>query len=398
MSFFAKEDPYRLCDSVSRQVDKAFTLDIKNVPVNIAGIDFKGTRSESSKHTVFYPKVRQYEGGLFLPYLHKFHIPSNLLYEHVAYDSKLNPIILTNHLKPTAIGYKDHPLLPVYPFKSYKPVQKMKGDFYYMGLMNPHYGHLILESLSRYWAALKQPLLIDKATKFVFHIVGAHKDGALDYLFSGFRLPYLSALGITRDNIIIVDKPMEFERITVPQAPVAISDGDCFSSQEVVSFWRFLNEKLASAYNCSSGVGPNKIYLSRRSVKNPIQGRTLLNETEVESFFEGAGFTIVAPEELDSIEQKHFILNHARYIASHPGSGLLNSIFMKPGAHVLGLSCKPVLKYNPGLNHQIHMDIACNHKTFYYLSKLHSTNEDNLTWSVSINDIEQSLYKSDYLK
>ena len=352
----------------------------------LSDTDLTDTRMYNSTCTLFDSQYAIYNNALLLPYSENVHIPQDRFFEHWAYDEHLNPITMANHYKPVLKGYRDHSMIPHYPFKQQVHKSVEQGPHYYMGLLNPHYGHFIQEAITRFWLALEKPNFITNNTKFVFHVFDNAGSNLLDTLFASGLGAFFEALGIKKQNILLVQKPMLIQQLIVPETAIAISDGDCFMSDGARKVWMHVNQQMSE----TTSIAPSKIYLSRAAVKRPIQGRVLVNEQEVEQYFKQQGFKIVIPEQLTQHEMQS-VLSNARVIVGNPGSGLQNSFFIPKPISTLGLTCKPIIQINPGLNHQIHTDIVCGHKTYGYCSDDYEVGNNFIHWKIDVNDLHQRL-------
>ncbi|MBB1304066.1 DUF563 domain-containing protein [Pseudoalteromonas sp. SR43-5] len=375
---------------ISTRLD--YSLALKNHINFICGSDISETRLYNSQFTKFSPTYCIEENPLFLPYKETHHIPKSYFFEHWAYDKHLNPILIADHYKPVLKGYKDHSELPVYPFKAVFPSEHMKGNYYYMGMLNPHYGHFIQEGVTRFWLALKKPSLVNKNTKFVYHVFENFNEQQKNAFLNSNMMQYLAVLGINSDNIVFIKKPTTFEHIIIPESGISISDGNCYLTDEARLVWLHLNKMMAGYENKNSIVSSKRVYLSRRAVKAPIQGRILLNEDEVESYFRSIGFEIIVPEDLSQIDMQK-ALSTTNFIAGSPGSGLQNSFFIPNPAKTLGITCLPIMKINPGINHQVNTDLICGHKTYGYNTSTNNIFQKNnsIEWKVSINNLDKCL-------
>ena len=371
-------------DCVGRVVSPRFELNAKNF-IQYQGQDISDTRMMNSVFTCINPRYEILNDVLFLPYAENYHIPSSGFFEHWAYDENLNPIAIANHYKPVLRGYKDHHLLPKYPFSNFN-CETLNGYFYYMGMLNLHYGHFIQESLTRFWLALEKPNLVGGNTKFVFHVMKNFNHNDKMKLFNSNLKQFLTALGLNENNILLIQKPIVLENVIVPESSIGISDGNCYLSDNAKSVWNYLNEKMSTVGYESINNVSNKIYLSRKKVKNPIQGRVLVNESELESSLVELGFDIICPEDYDQ-NQMQAILNQTKVIVGAPGSGLQNSFFIPKPAKTIGISTKAIIRINPGLNHQIHTDIICGHKTNAIVAE-HDVDKTQMRWSL---DLKSSL-------
>jgi capsular polysaccharide biosynthesis protein len=97
----------------------------------------------------------------------------------------------------------------------------------------------------------------------------------------------------------------------------------------------FVPPVCAIARRVQSPVASGLIYVSRRNWKT-IQpnSRALSNRNDVEEVFRRAGYTIFSPEQY-SVAEQIAVFRQARVVAGESGSGLHNSIFMKPDGRVI---------------------------------------------------------------
>lgn len=370
-------------DPVARQVDVLWQRNASD-SINVFGNkNINETRMMRSVFSMIRPKYECHEGAYLFPYQSNYHIPNSGIFEHWAYDKHLNPIKIADHYKPVLKGYSDHRLLPVYPFRAPFEVLKCKGDHYYMGMLNPHYGHFIQESVTRFWLALNNSHVVNNKTKFVFHVFGNCPQNYISELFNKNISQYLTALGISKKQIVLVSQPCRFENIVIPESSVSISDGNCYMAKEAKTVWAHLNQNMSKRVKGFPFQPPKKIYLSRRKVKNPIQGRILINEPQLEEALERMGFFILMPENYDQNEMQ-YLLSECDFIAGAPGSGLQNSFFIPNHTITLGITTRPIIDINPGLNHQIHTDIVCGNDTNAYVSDFSGIDNDAMKWKVDV--------------
>lgn len=197
----------------------------------------------------------------------------------------------------------------------------LKGRYLFLGYFSHHYGHFLIETLSRLWASQDREY-----------------DG---YLFLDFVLPrdnpetltplshhVFRALNIDAAKVHIVLEPTLVEQLDVPQRALAIATnahkdaGDLF--QKISHFYR------KSEYQAPS----KKVYLSRSQLNK--RKRKVLNEVAIEKAFEQAGFDIVHVQTMTWPEQVD-LYSQCAVLAGLEGSGLHNSVFMPPGGTVINL-------------------------------------------------------------
>ena len=127
----------------------------------------------------------------------------------------------------------------------------------------------------------------------------------------------------------------------------------------------------------------DKLFISRSRIdKHGINSRLLTNRSEVEDFFAGRDFRIIHPESLDILQQL-YLFSNAEIVAGEAGSGLHNSIYMKPGKVLINLQ-------SDRQNHFIQSTLGSlnNLRTLYVWGKS-STEDWNSNFVVSIDNLEE---------
>lgn len=165
----------------------------------------------------------------------------------------------------------------------------------YGGFLVDHYGHFLLEGLSRLWGTSKidVPILFQTPP-------GLNKITSLPkYMQEIFEL-----LGVI-NKIILVDRPVSVETLFIPDATNTL---DGFISKT------FLQSVALNAYN-NDFVKSDLIYLSRSKLENGV----ISEESYFEQKLEKNGFTIVYPETL-SVKQQIEIISNCKVLMGFVGS------------------------------------------------------------------------------
>ena len=157
------------------------------------------------------------------------------------------------------------------------------GRHLFGGLMQTgHFGHFVAECLTRMWAA-RYVDGID-STVFIPRRTGAKVPGYADSL--------LGLLGIP-GPIIVVDRPMAYERLVVPSQLGRAGSGFIWGDPITAELLAPLREIAPAPHR--------KIYVSRAGLK-PTDGGILL-EQELERLLADDGYHIVRPEQYSLAEQ-----------------------------------------------------------------------------------------------
>lgn len=190
----------------------------------------------------------------------------------------------------------------------------LAGDHFFLGSVHPHFGHVLLEGLSRVWAFPA----FDRA----------HPDGRCviyEPWTPDFALELLGRAGLPPDRILRPERPLVIERLHVPDA--AIRTHQWIAAEQVQTWGR-----IAATFG-DGATARRRIYLSRRGVTT----RALTNEAEVEAIFAEAGFEIIRPEALSIVEQGR-MAREAEVLAGCVGSQMYLAAFQPPGGHTLVLA------------------------------------------------------------
>lgn len=193
---------------------------------------------------------------------------------------------------------------------SVEGLPRLAGTYLFLGSMHDHFGHFLVEGLSRLWilkyfsdeeiSSLKviiyEPGLIPPATKM------------LEYL------------GINKSQIIFLDTPCIVEKVIAPSVGYRthLWARDCMN---------YVYEKIsAAALQEKHNEFPKKVFLSR----NNVPSRKLSNEIELEAIYRNAGYWVFRPEDVPIGDQIRIVAN-ADCIAGCTGSNMYLSMFQRAG-------------------------------------------------------------------
>lgn len=339
--------------------------------------DFFSEKYSNMKGYEISVDAREYDGAFFFPALTKnLQLPAGRCMEVLAYDSNISPIWNAQFFRNWFCGFRDHPALPVFPFKPVREMEILRGRYFYIGMMDSHFGHFILETLGRFWAPF-DPKDFDG---FLIHFdpgknLNAHK--------SGSYAQYFRALGINPESIRVIDKPIFVESVCVPHTPCILPARESFIAPELKIACRKINNMMREK-SSSPSKAPSRVYISRRSLNSSLANRKLLNEEEIENAFARRGFHIMFPETLPNEYDKHLLLSEAEVVAGVPGSGLLNSTFCRNGVHVIAI--ESAFPANMALSHQIQVSEVVGDKLDVFFS--YSSRQNDPEWRVDISELD----------
>lgn len=202
----------------------------------------------------------------------------------------------------------------IHEYEIVRPSQVMKGRTLYLGYFMNHYGHFLLETLSRLWSI--GAFQYDNYVMFPFTFNGGN------VLPTAFHRRFLSFFGLSLENVTILRNPVEFEEIHVPDRTVTINRNANLHALEIY-------RSVSSRY-CSVSAPP-RIFLSRLQPYARAK-----NIPQVEKLFSEFGFKVIYPEIMNIDEQLYYYSNCC-VLAGFAGSGLHNCVFCREGAYVIEL-------------------------------------------------------------
>ncbi|NTF11099.1 glycosyltransferase family 61 protein [Agrobacterium rubi] len=292
-----------------------------------------GENSLSTSHT---PQIRRYCNVIYIPE----HCQGSGLYDAAGYiiDSTVDG---QRFSKP----YKSEQRQK----QEVRPIKTLTGgDFLYIGSLNPHYGHFIVNSLSRLW-----PLQVDKSFKkmtLVCH-APANRDAWEKIHFATMMV---RGLGIDWDDILFISEPTLIHQVFVPDQsiieqtlvyPVFGETGKLIGKQH----WGHINSRK------------EPLYISKTRLKSGVGH--IQDENVIEEKASRAGFRVIYPETLTFSEQIKALSEH-QIIAGTLGSGFHTSLFAPSNKTLICLA--PVKDINT--NYKL-IDSVTQANSLYYVPK-----------------------------
>lgn len=189
-------------------------------------------------------------------------------------------------------------------------IEHIEENVIYMGRFWKHWGHFIMDMVSRLWYAIE----IDKTTKIVY-------DGDTD--ISGVYLEFMKLAGIEKERLLRVDKPVRFNNIIVPECSYkpGISCNIRYKNIfDVVANNAMKEQNIEKVYQ------GEKIYFTRTGIKNRVPLE--VGEKDIEKIFRDNGYRIISPERY-SLVQQIVMIRQAEEIACVAGTLPHNMMFAK---------------------------------------------------------------------
>lgn len=186
----------------------------------------------------------------------------------------------------------------------------LNEDCIFIGALSGHYGHFLLESLSRVWIALDGQYPNYKLA--YIQEIGAEK------YFEFFDL-----LGFDRARFFKVESPTQFKSVVIPEQSIRLYDYYHIKYKETI-------DKIMSS------VEPKifeRLYFSKKNVKN----NRSIGENVIEKILSKNNFHIIYPEQL-SIGEVVSYLKGTKSFCSLSGTNMHNSLFLPDGSNALCLN------------------------------------------------------------
>lgn len=208
------------------------------------------------------------------------------------------------------------------------PIEEAPEEHYlYLGQLNPHYGHFIVNTLARFWPMLDEGG--DRPKLLCHGYFGGHE------LLAGrpFVTDILDRLGLRLADLTVFDRPVRIRRLTVAAPalremasahPVMAALGDAVGR--------------ASLDGVPVDAEARPVYLSKARLADYVQ--RIENEDEMADSLSRAGVDVVYPETLTFDEQVR-LLARRRTIIAGLGSALHTALFAPPRRSMIVLSSDP---------------------------------------------------------
>lgn len=196
------------------------------------------------------------------------------------------------------------------------PEHVIEDEVVYLGRLVDHFGHVMLETLSRAWILDHVPL----ETRVIFHLQGSPE-------LSLATRRMLEHFGVPPERIVLLDTQTLLRRVIVPEALYEISYA---AHERVADAYRRVAERIIR----SDVQTDQPVYLSRRLL--PSQQRPIVGELEMEDVLRENGFLVAHTETMSFEEQVRLISRH-RHVFSSSGSAAYLALFAPrpPMMHML---------------------------------------------------------------
>lgn len=187
----------------------------------------------------------------------------------------------------------------------------LDGEYMLLGSLQPHFGHSLLEGLSRVWPLHVSQAFRDDMKYLVF------EPGLRDY-----HQVFLQHAGIDLERVVHASATgIRVERLYVPTPSIR---SHRWISPLQGKTWATISDSV------SSRAPTRRVYLTRQKIGE----RPLLNEEKVAACFSEFGYEIIAPETL-TVEEQIEMAATSTHLAGPVGSQMYLAAFQKRGGKKL---------------------------------------------------------------
>ncbi|MDL2280098.1 glycosyltransferase family 61 protein [Desulfovibrio sp. OttesenSCG-928-G11] len=186
--------------------------------------------------------------------------------------------------------------------KPLPPARSLAGNYIFGGYFFHHYGHFLLESLSRLYA-------VRQCKKLPLLFMSQHTD---------IPAPQREVLDLTGlDNeIIFISEPTLVESLIV-SPPGAGTEPPWMLEEQMRSLGRFKAPPLLAG---------QKVWLSRSRFLRHHGGGGVVNEHLIDEKLLELGWLVVYPEQLPSVRDQIRLISSAEIVAGFDGSAFFNAL------------------------------------------------------------------------
>ena len=203
-----------------------------------------------------------------------------------------------------------------------KDLDNVSSKSVFIGHITNHYGHFLLETMSRFWI-----FLFNYLDKFQIKNIVFIKwiDESNNNKYKLFEI-ISNMINLQKYNIIFVDKPTKFNTIFIPQKL-------CYINKKMLNDQKIIyNELVRNSYCSSNNKVYKKIYISR------LKGiKRIKNENDIINIFKKYNFYIVNPQ-VKNFRYDILLYKQATVIAGLDGSNLHNVVFAKNKTNLIHIS------------------------------------------------------------
>lgn len=188
--------------------------------------------------------------------------------------------------------------------------KELDGEYVYLGYINNHWGHFIVDFCTRLYYAKKNP---DK--NFIFLINSKEKKINLIPQIKRF----IELLGVDIKKITFVNKITKVQKLIIPMPSY---QHELYYSDEYLEIFDTVTDNIHPTYNNKF----DKVYFSRTKINKSINRE--IGIENLDDIFRENKYHIIYPEN-ETLDNQIFILNNCREICAVIGSIFHNIMYIK---------------------------------------------------------------------
>lgn len=187
----------------------------------------------------------------------------------------------------------------------------------YLGIMPKHWGHFIIDVLSKLWCVYDYPQL-----RIAY--CGLSWDNGV----TGNYSELLQLAGIEKERLLFIDKAYKVRNVIIPSRTLGFRENYHNLYKRAIDT---IISNVLSLAEQKKIVRKEKIYFTRTKLSQAKL--TEVGEKRIEKVFRDNGYTVISPEKLTVVEQI-FYYHTAQNIACVSGTIPHNIVFAKDGCNI----------------------------------------------------------------
>ncbi len=233
----------------------------------------------------------------------------------------------------------------------------VRGRSLYLGPNMSHYGHFIIETLSRMWIGQFEYFDNIILSPFIFGIK-----------IVKFQVDFFKLFGIPLEKIKIIDNEFYYEELYIPDQLWKINE---HPSKLVGKVYDFIRKFYLNKINDTTQK------FTRIMLSDLNENHRLANKSEIQEYLSSVGYKIIYPELL-SFEQVMFYYTTAKYIVTLSGTLAHNALFFNEDVHVFEILDQRTPKKPLSLQEDIYLLREISYEYIEYTGKNGHINIENI--------------------
>lgn len=217
----------------------------------------------------------------------------------------------------------------------------------YIGPIKNHWGHLLVDCISRIWACLLPE-------NIQFDIVYIKMDMEIEEKYTDV----LQLAGVNRERLTTIDVPTRFNNVIIPEQ--SYIPGTCWTKEYKETIDRIIiGAENHFFYNNQNNSCFDRIYLSRTKWNIPVQFAEY-GENEIERLFMQNGYKVIYPEKI-ALPELIYHISNAKEIGTSMGTNFhACALFGHKANRLICLNKRYI-----HVPHQVVLNELFNHKIIY---------------------------------